>query len=290
MPAKSACILLLLCVAAGGCRPSDPLHRERRGTTSRGGPGRAALGPMRTHYLIDYEYTLDREALTGTVGHLVVLNPGPVFAELTVTAFFEDREPSVFELTAAPYASSESSVERWPVNPGDRFALLVESSEPVVCQATVGWTNTANDYTPGAPTHSPQGAREAATSYTSSSELAEHWYLADGIVIDQPDRLWIRESEWALVLNPSDARARVTLTLFDGGILRDHAVEVAPRRLLRVLMDDIAGRNRHYGVRFSSDQPVAAQWRRAVYWYDSPEVMAFWSVPCVPLPAPVSPR
>jgi hypothetical protein len=245
---------------------------------------------MRTHYLVDYEYALDSEALTGTMGHLVVLNPGPRVAELTVTAFFEDRETAVFELAAAPYASTESSFERWPVRPGDRFALRVESSEPVVCQATVGWTNTGNDYRPDAPTRSPRGVREAAKSYLSLTTLAEHWYLADGIVVDQPSRLWIRESEWALVLNPSDAPARVTMTLFGGGLLHDHVVDVAPRRLKRVFMDDVAARNRHYGVRFSSDRPVAAQWLRGVYWYDSPEVMAFWSVPCVPLLEPADPR
>jgi len=71
--------------------------------------------------------------------------------------------------------------------------------------------------------------------------------------------------------------------LFRGGKLREHLVEVAPRRLKRVFMDEIVERNRHYGVRFSSDHPVAAQWLRAVSWCDSPEVMAFWSVPCVPL-------
>ena len=283
MSVKRACTVLLLCLAAAGCRPADPLHVAAREAAPGSGLRPAAQGLMRTHYLIDYEYSLDSHALVGTMGHLVVLNPGPRAAELAVTAFFEDREPTVFELAAAPYASTESSFERWPVRPGDRFALRVESSEPVVCQGTVGWTNTGNDYRPGAPTRSPRGVREAAKSYMSVTTLADLWYVADGIVIDEASRLWIRESEWALVLNPSDAPARVTMTRFTGGMLHDHVVDVDPRRLKRVLMDDIVARNRHYGVRFTSDRPVAAQWLRGVYWYDSPEVMAFWSVPCVPL-------
>lgn len=274
MTAKSACAAVMLSLAAAGCRPADPLHLAANG---------AAQGLMRTHYLVDYEYALDREGLTGTMGHLVVLNPGPAAAHLTVTAFFADREPAVFELAAAPGASTESSFERWPVRPGDRFALRVESSEPVVCQATVGWSSTANDYRPGAATRSPRGVREAAKSYAAITTLADLWYVADGIVLDQPSRLWIRESEWALVLNPSDAPARVTMTLFRSGVEMDHVVDVPARRLVRVLMDDVATRNRHYGVRFSSDRPVAVQWLRAVYWNDSDEVMAFWSVPGVPV-------
>ncbi|MBM3860080.1 MAG: hypothetical protein FJ395_10560 [Verrucomicrobia bacterium] len=257
-------ILLILCFVVIGCKPKDPLQQA-------------------THYLIDYEYILDREALVGTMGHLVVLNPGPRVANLNVTAFFEDREPARFNLKAAPGASTESNFENWPVQPGARFALRVESSEPVVCQATVGWTNTGNNYKPDAPTRSPRGIREAAKSYMSLTTLAKHWYVADGIVINMPGQLWIRESEWALVLNPSDEPALMTMTLLDGTKPRDHGIEIPARRLRRVFMDEIAPHNRHYGVRFSGNRPVAAQWLRAVYWHDSTEVMAFWSVPCVPL-------
>ena len=31
--------------------------------------------------------------------------------------------------------------------------------------------------------------------------------------------------------------------------------------------------------------PIAAQWLRTVLWYDSEELMAFWSQPLVPVPA-----
>jgi hypothetical protein len=92
----------------------------------------------------------------------------------------------------------------------------------------------------------------------------------------------MRESEWALMLNPSDAAAQVTLALHGNGWKKEHVVEVPPRRLRAVYMDDISPRNRNYGVEFLADRPVAAQWVREVRWYDSPEVMAFWSVPAVP--------
>src|SRR6185436_20213839 len=158
----------------------------------------------------------------------------------------------------------------------------VRSDEPVVCQATIGWTNTGGDYSPGAKTSSPRGIRETAKSYAATRSLARRARIADGLVLDGPGNLWIRESEWALILNPGDAPAHVVISMYGESGTREHAVDVPARRLRALYMDDIAPRNEHYGVEFSSDQPVATQWVREVRWYDSSEMMAFWSVPAVP--------
>ena len=239
-------------------------------------------GSLQTHYLVDLEYLLDADAGFGTIGHLVVFNPGRRAATLDVTAYFEDREPTTFRLEAPAGGTKESSYREWPITPGTRFALKVVSSEPVVAQVTMGWNNTANDTIP-----LPARPREAATSYQSIRELATRWYVADGIVIDAPKALWFRESEWAIVLNPSDQPATVDMRLFYRVLARSHTIEVPPRRVRAVKMDDVVLRaGLHYGVRFASDVPVAVQWRRTVNWYDSPELMAFWSVPAVAL-APV---
>jgi hypothetical protein len=238
---------------------------------------------MKTHYLLDHEYMLDEDELFGSMGHLLAFNPGPRDAELEITLFYEDREPETFTFAAPAGKSSETNYARWPVEPNTRFALKVESTEPIVCQSTNGWNNTANDYTPGAKTKSPQGERECAKSYMSITELSRHWYVADGIVIDMPQRMYVRESEWAVLLNPGDEEAEVTLHLHYDEV--DQAtVEVPARRLKVVYMDDVARRNEHYGVHFESDQPIAVQWLRAVNWNDRKELMAFWSVPAVPGP------
>lgn len=238
---------------------------------------------MHTYYLIDHEYLLDEENLFGTMGHLLAFNPGARDAHLKITLYFEEREPEVFSFLAPAGKSSETNYARWPVQPDVRFALKVESNEPIVCQSTNGWNVTMNDYAPGARTKSPLGMRECAKSYMAITQLSQDWYLPDGIVIDMPDRIWVRESEWAVLLNPGDQIAQVTLALHYDEVVR-HTVEVPARRLKCVYMDDVARRNVHYGVHFSSDQPVAAQWLRAVKWYERPELMAYWSVPCVPGP------
>jgi hypothetical protein len=156
----------------------------------------------------------------------------------------------------------------------------VESIEPLICQCTNGWNNTKNDYRPGAATRSPHGVRECAKSYLAITHLDRDWCVADGIVIDGLG-IWVRESEWAILLNPGDADAQVTMALHYDEVV-SHQLTVPARRVKWVYMDDIADRNRHYGVHFISDRPIAAQWLRTVMWEDQHELMAYWSVPCVP--------
>jgi len=239
---------------------------------------------MSTHYLLDFEYTLDEERLFATGGHLLAFNPGPRDATLKVTFFYEDREPGVVSFVAHAGTTFETNCGKWPIKPDVRFALQVESDEPLVCQATVGWGNTGGEYTPDAKTLSPHGVRECATSYIALARLSQDWYVADGIVIDNPEHIWVRESEWAVLLNPGNQDARVTMRLHYDEEATEHQVQVPARRVRRVYMDDVARRNNHYGVHFQSDQPIAAQWIRTVNWYNSDEMMAYWSVPCVPGP------
>lgn len=238
---------------------------------------------LRTHYLIDFEYYRDAARLLEASGYLLIFNPGSREVPLDVTVYFEDREPQRFQLTARAGATTWSSVTEWPVKPEGRFALAVASAEPVIVQASIQWDNTGGDLGSKAAARSAAGRREAATSYTAIPDLAERWYLADGLVIDKPEESWLRESEGTIVLNPGDAPARVTLTTFYRWFVRQHTIEVPPRRVRHVRMDDIVLANRHYGLRVASDRPVAVQSRRTMYWYDSTELMSFWSVPLVPL-------
>lgn len=234
---------------------------------------------MPTYYLIDHEYLSDAATLHASMGHLLAFNPGKRDATLAITLFFEDREPITFEQVAPAGRSSESNYSRWPVQPNSRFALRVESDEPLVCQATIGWNNSGNDYARTARTLSPHGVRECAKSYMAITALSREWLVADGIVIKGPD-IYVRESEWAIVLNPGDAPAQVTLALYYDECVERH-VTVAPRRVCWVLLDSIARHNTHYGLTLTADQPVAAQWLRTVKWDDDSELMAYWSVPCV---------
>jgi hypothetical protein len=239
----------------------------------------------KTYYLIDHTYTVDEANLFATGGHLLAFNPGPRDADLKVTIYYDDREPDSLSFVARAGRTFETNYRSWPLlKPDVRFALQVGSSEPVVCQATTGWNNARSDFSPAAKTKSPFGVRECAKSYMALHQLSRDWYVADGIVIDMPDKIWVRESEWAILLNPGDRDARLALRLHYDEEMAEHTLELPARRVRRVYMDDIARRNKHYGVHFHSDQPIAAQWLRTVNWYERAELMAFWSVPCVPGP------
>ena len=238
---------------------------------------------MYTYYLLDHNYLLDEAHGFGEFGHLLAFNPGSRDAELKITLFFEKGEPLTFTQKAPAGKSTESNYSKWPIQPGVRFAMQVESTEPIACQSTVGWNVTLNNYAPDAKTQSPLGIRECALSYMAIPRLAQDWYLADGIVIDNPESIYVRESEYAFVLNPGEQPAQVTLALHYDDVV-EHPTVVPARQLKVLYMDDIARRNAHYGVHFRADRPVAVQWQRVVQWYNSLEKMCYWSVPCVPGP------
>lgn len=236
---------------------------------------------MPTRYLIDYEYLFNAESGFASMGHLLAFNPGSRETQAQVKIYFENDEPARFDLAIPAGQCVETNYEKWPVQPNSRFALQVDSDEPVVCQATVGWNNSWNKYAPDVLTHAPEGVRECAKSYLAHDRLSRESFIADGLVLDNPRSIWVRESEWALLLNPGAEPANVTLGLhFDE--LQLHQVAVPPQRLVHIYLDDVVPRNKHYGVRFESDQPIAAQWLREVRWYDRPDLMTFWSVPAVP--------
>jgi hypothetical protein len=238
---------------------------------------------LRTHFMLDYEYFVDEDTGDATMGHLVVLNPGDSDADLTVTAYFEDRAPASFSMVAPAGSSTESNYTRWPVEEGQRFALRVESSVPVFCQATIGWNNTANDYGESAVTPSPNRRREVAKSYASITSLADRWFVADGYIIDKPGRTWVGESEWLILLNPHPEDLTVTLTTYSHGEKVDHAIMVGAERVSWTNMGDLAPHNQHYGARLAGDRGFAAQWVRVVTWESSNELMTYWSVPLTAL-------
>jgi hypothetical protein len=268
-------ILVLAGVAMGAWGCETPQHIEV-----------ASSSALTTHFLPDYEYVVDSVRGFATSNHLLVFNPGAEAATLTVTVYFEDREPAAFTMSVPVESSAESHESQWPVSPNTRFAMMVESDKPVVAQATIGWTNTLNDYRPTARSRDGGTPRETALSYIAHRTLATHWLLADGIVIQSPTA-FIRESEWAIVLNPGTDTAHVRVAAGLGGLRVLHHESIPPRRLRWIAMDSLVPHDTNYGAVLLSDRPVVANWRRIVQWADKRELMAFWSAPMVGMNSPV---
>lgn len=241
-------------------------------------------------YLIVQDFHISKESGYATMGHLLVFNPVDRDANLKVTFYYEDEEPTETSLIAKALRTNEWNWDNLNnLRKYKRFAMRIISNEPVVTQATIGWNNKLNDYS----SFAKNGERECANSYLGITQLSKIWYYADGIVIDSPE-IWVRESEWNIILNPTYKPAKIMMTLFfrDGNIQNmEYAIQA--RRILWIYMDDVvAKRNILYGTKIKSTEPIAAQHLRVVYWTGKKEnaywtdipIMAFWSVPFTPSP------
>ena len=234
-------------------------------------------GSHTVHYLLDYQRVGPENS-----GHLCVFNPSAQPCDLKLTFFSCEQAPIHQQLVARGQATSEWNFEDWPMAPQGRFALKVESPVPVICQATLGWTNSQGDYSPGARSKQGGAARETATSYLATTQLARSWMVADGILLDMPDKLFIREDEHLIVLNPNPEATELQLQLAQDGKLQRKTFQLPGQRLWVHALTDHAPVNRHYGVHVQTRLPVAAQWRRQVFWNQGSELMAFWSIPMQP--------
>jgi len=234
------------------------------------------------NYLIEQDYYVDEKSKYATMGHLLAFNPTKRDARLKLTFYYEDGEPTETSLVASAQKTSEWDWTRLKgPEKHKRFAMRIVSDEPVVVQATTGWNNTMNDYS----RRTKDGERECAKSCLGITSLSNVWYYVDGIVIDSPN-IWVRESEWAIILNPTKRPATLVMNLlFDDGEVQKLDWEIQAERLKWIYLDEVvAKKNRHYGVKFESTEMIAAQWLRVVYWVDKPGIMTFWSVPCCPAP------
>jgi hypothetical protein len=249
----------------------------------------APRGALTTQYLPDYEYRSDSAQGFATSNHLVVFNPGARDASVSIRILFEDQPPKTVPLRVPAMSSVETNQAKWPVVPNSRFGIVLTSDEPVIAQATIGWTNTFNDYSDTARARDGGKARETALSYLAHQSTATRWMLADGLVINS-ETLFIKESEYALLLNPSADTAHVVVRMASGGMREIHQLDVPPDRVRAVTMDSLVPANQHYGAVIESSRPIVANWRRTVQWRDQAAMMAFWSVPMVGLNAVATER
>ena len=248
---------------------------------------------LQIHYLPDFEYSFDEKNGFGRIPHLSVFNPGADDVSVTLTLFYKEREPTSFQTVIPARSSFESDAHDWSVPINTRFGVKIESTEPVIAQATEGWNNAQNDYSPNStPIHSDI-PRETAKSYMSQTSLGRECYIADGLIIDAQDNTWIKETEDAIILNPNKEDLTATIYVYYGHrsvtpldipidipVIKKQ-VRIPAERIGVISMKEWLKPNWHYGVRITADQPFAAQWLRMVYWYDSAELMSEWSVPCV---------
>ena len=231
----------------------------------------------RLHYFAD-GYLLEAPGPNRQSTWVCMFNPTPRDAQLKFTFYYERSEPTTMQHRVAAFTGTNMHLlSRAEVRRDERFGAQIECSEPMVIQITTGYygvEDRADWYT------------HAMHSVICADRLATVQYYADGLVIDQPGQR-LKEPEWAFLLNPNPAPARVRMTAFYGDSTRaDYDFEVPAERVLPVFMDTLVVKNRLFGARYISDRPIAVQQTRLIEEEDRQTIRACFSVMAKPGPLP----
>jgi len=207
---------------------------------------------------------------------ICLFNPAKHDADLTVTFYYEDQEPTHAKFRVLSQCRSNlHTAECKELVKDKRYGIRILSTEPIVVQSTVGYYG---------PEDRHDWYTRAMTSTLAATALSKVWYYADGVIIDRPDQR-LKESEWAFILNPNKNDVMVTLTAYYAdqtkGIFRFKA---PAERLKVVFLDDTLIKNKSYGARFVSTEPIVVQETREIWEEDRVVKRSAFSVIALPWP------
>ena len=158
----------------------------------------AARGTV--HYFADGCSQSDPTRANRQANWVCIFNPAKQAAKLKFTFYYEDRDPTYLDYDIpAECSKSIALYDRREVPHNRRFGAKIESSAPVVaqvCTAYYGKGDLKDWFT------------RAMHSVICADTLARVNLYADGMVIDRQG-IRLREAEWAFLLNPNPATAKV---------------------------------------------------------------------------------
>jgi len=186
-----------------------------------------------------------------------VFNPTKRDAGITMTLYYEDQDPTQLKLQVPAQSRRAFHLANYEdVVKNKRFGARILSTEPVVVQPTVGYYG---------PEDKHDWYTRGMTSTLAATALSKVWYYADGVIIDRPNQR-LKESEWAFLLNPNKSDAEVTLTAYyDDQTKGVSRFNLQAERLKAVFLDDVLIKNKGYGARFVSTQPIVVQETREIW-------------------------
>jgi hypothetical protein len=176
---------------------------------------------------------------------VLIQNPGPDAAHVTVTFMKSDGSTLDFPYTVQPYSRYTVAADSLAGLEDAEFSARVSSDLPVVVERSVYF-----DY---------KGTREGHNS-PGVTALSNDWYFAEGCTARGFDTFF-------LLMNPGDRPADVTLTLLDDkGRSEDIALRVQPHSRYTVFADKLKGwESSDFSAHVrSSDEKIAAE--RAMYF------------------------
>jgi hypothetical protein len=228
------------------------------------------------NYVADcYELHDEREPNKQSVW-ICLFNPTKYDANLMVTFYYEEIEPT-YTMLKIPSECRRNlhTFESKDVIKNKRFGVKILSNVPIIVQSTVGYYG---------PEDKHDWYTRAMTTTLAATCTSKIWYYADGIVIDRPSQR-LKESEILFLLNPSKRDAEVTFTAYYDDQRKDEfKFNVPAERLKMVLLDDLVIKNKSYGAKIVSTEPIVVQETREIWEEDRIVKRAAFSTIALPSP------
>lgn len=207
---------------------------------------------------------------------LCMFNPTKRDAGVVMMLYYEDIDPTQLRLTVPAKTKRNFHLSEYNEVVKDKhYGARILSTEPIVVQPAVGYYG---------PDDKHDWYTRASYWTIASTALSKVWYFADGVVIDVPDRR-LKESEWVFVLKPNKEATQVTLNVYYNDQTEDvFRCNVPAERLKAIFLDDIVTKNKGYGVRIVSGEPIAVQETRRIWEEDRRVTRSAMSTMAFPWP------
>jgi len=235
-----------------------------------------------THYFCDGYCLTEAGSPNWQNTWIVGYNPTDEEAEIRVTCFYENDEPTNFSWKMPAHSSGNRGLHQMPadeVRPNRRFGCEIITSEPMIMQITSGYFGVGDQH---------DWYTRAMHSVICATRLEKVHYYADGLILDNPG-VRLKEPEWDFYLNPGPVSANVKLICEFG---KDNAqvfdFKIPPKRLLAFFKDPEVRNNKVFGGKVISDVPIAVQQTRLIEEEDRKTIRSCFSVMAKPAPLTLS--
>ncbi len=212
-----------------------------------------------------------------SAGFISILNPNKTSAQVKITFYHQNVDPTYFNLNIPPQRTETVEVHKIEAS-GERnkyYGLKVESDIPVIPQHTT--------YEYQAWNRVPEGMISVVMFPGPLTDETE-WYFPDSWMGGTENMSWY-ERETMTILNPNFEDANIVATFYlDGKMGKEtftvHGQRVYPLWLFDVEHLGLANRKRNmsqFSIKVTSNLPIVAQKTRKAYIQFDPTTQGMWS-------------
>jgi len=218
----------------------------------------------------------------GPKSKLWLFNPNNSDADVTITYYFENHEPTHVKVVQRAESTNAHLDYMSKSNPElfkeDVWGTKLESDKPIFVQGIHATFGPEDMAVIGQLTTS-------MSSYMAVTDLSDCWYHADGIVVVPPTDLSKKfyAPQFVYVLNPTKKDTDVVMTAYYSDKTKsEYKFKVPADRVKTLQLEKIVALNKHFGARLKSTQPIAVQFERKGFVKGDPLQRASASAPAIP--------